>query len=168
MNTTTVAALLLMIAALLIALGGTISAQPSHQTCEVTIAAPTAEEPVGAQGDVAGTARIPKNSFLWIFSRRDDQPRNFLWPQQGIGAEDLSQDTQGGIPKFEASIHYGERFDTNKNFRVLLVVVDALQNQKLEKWREEAPGNGYKPWIGLPRSVDGCTPTQVVVKKVEH
>jgi hypothetical protein len=152
-------------AALLIGLP--IAAQLPPQVCQVTIAAPTGEEPVSAQGDVIGTARIPKNSFLWVFARRDDQPRNFLWPQQGIAANDLVQDVSG-IPKFEAPIHYGERADTNKNFRVILVVVDPLQNQKLEKWREEAPGNGYRPWIGLPRSVDGCTPTQVVVRKVDH
>jgi hypothetical protein len=149
----------------------TPSASGTEQTpstpCEVTISAPTGEEPVGAQGDVVGTAKIPKNSFLWLFARRDDQPRNFLWPQQGIAAGDLAP-SAAGAPRYAGSVHYGERPDTDKLFRVILVVVDPLENQKLEKWREEAPENNYKPWIGLPRSVEGCTPVQVVVKKVEH
>jgi hypothetical protein len=138
------------------------------QPCQVTITAPKGEDRVGAQGDIIGTAQIPPNSFVWTFARRDDQPRNFLWPQQGVAAADLVQPAGGGPPKFEASLHYGERVDINKNFRIIVLVVDAVQNQNLEKWREEAPGNGYRPWIGLPRSVEGCTPVQVVVKKVEH
>jgi len=140
------------------------SAQTS--ACQVTIKAPTGEEPVGAQGDVTGTAQIPPNAYVWLLARRDDQPRNFIWPQQGIAAADLVQQS-GGPPKFELSVHYGEPPDTNKNFRVIAIVVDADQHHKLERWLEEAPAKGYRPWIGLPRSVEGCTPAQVVVKKVE-
>jgi hypothetical protein len=151
-------------AVLLIGLPGVLSAQA--QACLVAIKAPTGEEPVGAQGDVTVTAQIPRNAYVWLLARRDDQPKNFLWPQQGIAAADLVQQS-GGPPKFEASVHYGEPSDTNKNFRVIAIVVDADQSQKLENWREEAPTKGYRPWIGLPRSVEGCTPAQVVVKKVE-
>ncbi len=150
---------------LLIGLRGVLPAQAP--ACQVTIKAPTGEEPVGAQGDVTGTAQIPRNAYVWLLARRDDQPKNFLWPQQGIAATDLAQQS-AGPPKFEASVHYGELPDTNKNFRVIVVVVDADQSHKLEKWREEAPTKGYRPWIGLPRSVEGCTPAEVVVKKVDH
>src|SRR5207249_8773949 len=109
--------------ALLLGLPGATTAQTL--ACEVTITAPKGEDRVGAQGGIIGTAQIPPNAYMWIFARRDDQPRIFLWPQQGIAAADLVQSPAGGLPKFEASVHYGERVDTNKNFRIIVIVVDA-------------------------------------------
>ena len=149
---------------ILFGLPGAIPAQTA--ACQVTITAPSGEEPVGSQGDVTGTAQIPRNAYVWLLARRDDLPKNWVWPQQGVAAADLVQQS-GGPPKFEAAVHYGEPPDTHKNFRVIAIVVDADLNQKLEKWLEEAPAKGYRPWIGLPRTVEGCTPAQVVVKKVE-
>ena len=132
------------------------------QQCDVNVTAPKAEEWVVEQGDVIGTAMLPKDSFLWVLARRDDQPKRFFWPQQGLAAKDV----KGSLP-WKISVHYGVPDDRGHDFKVVVVVVDEATNARLENWREQAPSNNYKPLVGMPSSVAGCDPVEVIVKKSE-
>lgn len=132
------------------------------QECGVKFTAPKAEEWVMEQGDVVGTGSITKDSFLWILVRRDDEPKKFFWPQQGLPAKDVN-----GKPQWKISAHYGVTDDRGHDFKVIGVVVDQATNARLEKWREEALENNYKPLVGMPSSISGCDPVEVVVKKSE-
>jgi hypothetical protein len=132
------------------------------QQCDVKVTAPKAEEWVVEQGDVIGTGKIPDHSFLWILVRRDDQPKKFFWPQQALAAKDVN-----GSPQWKISVHYGVPADRGHNFKVVAVIVDEATNERLENWREQAPSNDYKPLIGMPSSVAGCDPVEVIVKKSE-
>ena len=132
------------------------------QQCDVKITAPKAEEWVVEQGDVIGTGKIPKDSFLWLLVRRDDQPKRFFWPQQGLAAKDVNNTSQWRI-----SVHYGVPADRGHDFRVVVVIVDEATDDRLENWREQAPANNYKPLVGMPSTVAGCDPVEVIVKKSE-
>jgi hypothetical protein len=132
------------------------------QQCEVKLTSPNAEEWVVEQGDVIGTAKIPTGSFLWVLVRRDDQPKKFFWPQEGLAAKEVN-----GILQWRVSVHYGVAADRGHDFRAVTVVVDEATNARLENWREQAPSNDYKPLVGMPSSVAGCDPVEVIVKKSE-
>jgi len=132
------------------------------QQCEVKLTAPKAEEWVVEQGDVIGTGKVPNGSFLWVLVRRDDQPKRFFWPQQGLAAKDVNS-----APQWKISVHYGVPADRGHDFKVVTVMVDEATNARLENWREQAPSNDYKPLVGMPSSVAGCEPVEVLVKKSE-
>jgi hypothetical protein len=128
------------------------------QQCDVKLVAPKAEEWVVEQRDVIGTAKIPKDSFLWV--RRDDQPKTFFWPQEGLPGERRQRRRA-----MDVSVHYGVPADRGHNFEAVIVVVDEATNALLERWREQEPSNGYEPLVGMPASVAGCDPAEVIVKK---
>jgi hypothetical protein len=132
------------------------------QQCDVRVTAPKPEEWVVEQGDVIGTGKIPKDSFLWVLGRRDDQPKRFFWPQQGLAAKEVNSSAQWKI-----SVHYGVAEDRGHDFRVVVVIVDEATNARLESWREQAPSNNYRPLVGMPTSVPSCDPAEVIVKKSE-
>lgn len=130
------------------------------QRCEINIIAPKPEQSVGEQGDVIGTAHIPYDTFLWVLVRRNDQPKTFYWPQQGLSAKEVN-----GGSQWKISAHYGVPADRGHDFKVVVAIVDRATNDGLEKWREEAPSNNYAPYVGMPSSVAGCDPVEVIVKK---
>src|SRR5258708_1370658 len=101
------------------------------QQCDVKVTSPKAEEWVTEQGDVIGTGKIPKDSFLWGLGRRDDEPKRFFWPQQGLAAKDVNS-----LPQWTISAHYGVSDDRGHDFRLVVVVVDEATNARLENWRE--------------------------------
>lgn len=129
------------------------------QECKVAIVTPHAGDHVGATGDVAGTAKIPDRSFLWIMAHRSDLKRQW-WPQGG-GPLDLSG------AEWHVSVYYGKERDIGKDFEIAAVVVGADENERLKRWVEEAPVNDYPP-TSFPNPVSGCVPQRTTVVKTSH
>ena len=138
-------------------------AAPNHvmaqeEKCQVAISAPKEGANVGEVGTAEGTAAIPTRGFLWILAHKAGL--NGWWPQ-GDGHADIRSG------QWEVSVHYGQARDIGSKFEVAAVVVDRDDNNRLERWVEDAPGKGYPPTT-FPNSLAGCPIKKAAVIKTSH
>ena len=133
-------------------------AKRSDEKCSVVISFPGVGSKVAENGDARGTAKgLPVGSRLWILAHR--MGLALWWPQ---GGGEVSVPAAG---EWLATVTYGTERDQGSKFEVAAIVVDEPTHASLTKWIAQAEATGRYPGMSMPKTVDACSVSRVIVTR---
>jgi hypothetical protein len=139
-------------ALLFLTLGGGAFCQDKKE-CSVRIASPKADDRLGAEVNVEGSAALPGGGArLWVFSHRKGIA---LWWPQGGGAAEVD-----GKGRWVVVATLGQDRDRGFPFEILAVVISAEESAKIDAWFRKSEQTGDYQGMRLPPFIPGCGPGQ--------
>ena len=90
---------------------------------------------VGIGADVAGTAYIPDNDYLWVLLHRTKGFKKVWWPQ---GEAEIDPKTKA----WELHVNFGQPQDIGYEFEIAVITVNKEEHEQLEKYWFQAMKSG--------------------------
>jgi Methyltransferase domain len=109
----------------------------------VSIVSPRRGEPVGATGEVAGSADIAEGAYLWVLVHR--KGLSGWWPQSG-GSVLVEQG------HWQVSVNYGGGPDVGHDFEIAALIVGPATHQLWTDWVSRVQQTGEFPPVPLPQA----------------